>query len=297
LYEGLPVKRLGLLLLYANFAAAAQPMRIAVLPLHDLGLGSEAVGELEHALVEAIAAQPGFSVANLNANGRLTGPKNYGGEAAARAQQLGKEVNAARALVVDVARLGDGQVVYLQGIDPRTGQIVGSTTASLSDVRPLPAAELNALRGAVVRVVAPDDYVGHLLLKLDVKGAEAQLDGAPLLADLSRPVTVPVGTHALRVTHPAYHDFLRFIDVGFDQTVDLPVPLAAYPLTEGEMAERRRRGGGDVKAKAVPWYRSWWALTLSGVVITGVVAGIVVGARPDPIGADRSLSYRYVPTP
>jgi hypothetical protein len=289
--------RFGLLLLYAQLAAAAQPMRIAVLPLHDLGLGSQAVTELERALVEAIAAQPGFSVANLNANGRLTGPKNFTGDVAARAEELGKELNAARALVVDVARLGEGQVVYLQGIDPKTGQVVGSTTVSLSDTRPLPPADRDALRGGVVRVVAPGDYVGRLLLKLDVKGAEAQLDGAPLLADLTRPVTVPVGTHALRVTHPAYHDFLRFIDVSFDQTVELPVPLAAYPLTEGEMAERRRRSGADVKPKAVPWYRSWWALTLSGVIITGVVAGAIVGTRPDPIGADHSLSYRYVPTP
>src|SRR5207237_8737602 len=127
-----------------------------------------------------------------------------GGDAAARAEQLGRELNAARALVVDVARLGEGQVVYLQGIDPKTGQVVGSTTASLSDTRPLPAAERDSLRGAVVRVMAPEAYTGRLLLKLDVKGAEAQLDGAPLLADLSRPqlMPVPVGTHALRVTHP-----------------------------------------------------------------------------------------------
>jgi hypothetical protein len=110
-------------------------------------------------------------------------------------------------------------------------------------------------------------------------------------------VTLPVGTHALRVTHPAYHDFLRFIDVAFDQTVELTVPLAAYPLTEGEMAERQRRGTAPIKPKSVPWYRSWWALTVGGIFITGLTAGIVVAARGDPISSDRSLNFRYVPSP
>jgi hypothetical protein len=288
---------LAILLWSANLAWAVQPMRVAVLPLRDLELGSEAVGELERTLVEAIAAQPGFSVANLSSSGRLVGPKNPSvSEAAARAQQLGKEVNASRALVVDIARLGDGQVVYLQGIDPRTGEAVGSTTASLSNARPLPSADRNALRGAVVRVLQPDQYLGHLILKLDVKGAEAQLDGRPLAGDLARPVDVTVGTHALRVTHPAYHDFLRFLDVGFDQTVELTVPLAAYPLTRGEMAERKRRGAAG-EPKPVPWYRSWWALTVGGIFITGITTAVVIAARPDPISADRSLNYRFQPSP
>lgn len=292
------MRPLLLLLLQIQVASAAQTMRVAVLPLRDLGLGSEAVAELERTLVEAIAAQPGFSIANLSSSGRLTGPKNLSvDQAAARAQQLGKEVNANRALVVDVARLGEGQVVYLQGIDPKSGEAVGSTTVSLSNERPLPAADRNALRGGVVRVLAPDDYVGHLMLKLDVKGAEVQLDGRQLAGDLTRPVSVPVGTHALRVTHPAYHDFLRFVDLGFDQTLDLAVPLAAYPLTQGEMAERKRRGAPTAAPKPVPWYRSWWALSVGGIFITGITAAIVIAARPDPIAGDRSLNYRYQPSP
>jgi hypothetical protein len=291
------VRTLAILLLSAHLALAAQPMRVAVLPLRDLGLGSEAVAELERTLIEAIAAQPGFSVANLSSSGRLVGPKNLSvNDAAGRAQQLGKEVNASRALVVDVARLGDGQVVYLQGIDPKKGEAVGSTTVSLSNGHPLPNADRDALRGAVVRILKPDQYLGHLILKLDVKGAEAQLDGRPLAGDLARPVDVTVGTHALRVTHPAYHDFLRFLDVGFDQTVELSVPLAAYALTQGEMAERKRRDATGAP-KPVPWYRSWWALTVGGIFITGITVGVVIAARPDPISGDRSLNFRFRPTP
>jgi hypothetical protein len=290
--------RILAVLLLAPTVLAAPPMRVAVLPLHDLGLGAEVVAELEHAVIQAIAGLPGYSVANLSAHGRLTGPKATAGEApATRAQQLARDLNASRALMVDVARLGDGQVVYLQGIDSKTGQSLGSTTASLSNTRPLPQADKTALRGAVVRVFEPDRYVGRLQLKLDVKGAELLVDGRPISGDLGRAIELPVGTHALRVTHPAYRDFLRFVDIAYDQTVALDVPLAAYPLTEGEMAERQRRSAGPPVAVYVPWYRSWWALTLAGVVLTGVTAGIVIGAVPDAIQSDRSLKYEHKPSP
>jgi hypothetical protein len=283
--------------LIAGSAGAAPPMRVAVLPLHDLGLGSEALVELEHAIVEQIAALPGMSVANLSANGRLVaGPRlSTIDQPIARAQALAREVGATRALVIDAARLGDGQVVYLQGVDPKAGSI-GSTTASLSGAHPPTPEDLTALRGAVVRILDPEHYVGRILVKLDVKGAEVQIDGRPVTADLSRPIEVGVGTHALRVTHPAYHDFLRFIEVPYGALLTLDVPLAAYPLTEGEMAERQRRHQGPVRKIHVPWYRSWWALSLAGVVLTGVTAGIVIGARPG-VSSDRSLSYQRGPTP
>jgi hypothetical protein len=293
------VKRLWALALLcaAQSAWAAPPVRVAVTPLRDVGLGVEAVAQLEQALVEAVLAQPGFSVANLSAAGRLTAPKGGALESpSARAQSLAKEAGANRALLVDVARLGEGQVVYLQRIDPKNGQSLGSTTASLSTASPLAAADRAALRGAVVRVLDPDRYLGRIALKLDVKGAQAQVDGRPLSGDLSHPIELSVGTHALRVTHPAYHDFLRFIDVGYDETVSLEVPLAAYPLSEGEMAERQRHNAAPVVVKRPPWYRTWWALSLSGVILTGLTAGIVFAVRPE-LTADHSLSYQFKPTP
>ncbi len=287
-----------LLLLQTATAWAAPPMRIAVMPPRDLGLGSEAVAELEHALVEAVSALPGFSVANLSSSGRLSAAKGMAAleQPVARAQALAQECSATRVLLVDVARLGEGHVVYLQGIDPKSGAQVGSTTASLSNERPPTAADRAALRGAVVRVFDPTRYLGRLALKLDVKGAEVQVDGRPLNGDPMKPLELSVGTHALRVTHPAYHDFLRFIDVVYDETVSLDVPLAAYPLTEGEMAERQRRTLVPAVRPKLKWYRTWWALTLAGVVLTGVTTGIVFAARPD-LTADRSLSYRWRPSP
>ena len=96
------------------------------------------------------------------------------------------------------------------------------------------------------------------------------------------------------ITHPAYHDFLRFLDIEFDKTVTLDVPLAAYPLAEGEMSERQRRA--TQPARRLPWYRHWLALGAAGLILTGATAGIVFAAQPG-ITADRSVSFSARPVP
>jgi hypothetical protein len=59
------------------------------------------------------------------------------------------------------------------------------------------------------------------------------------------------------------------------------------------MIERQRKAA---KKPRVPWWRSWWALTVSGVVITGAVAGAVWGTRPT-VTFDKSATYVPSQTP
>ena len=120
-----------------------------------------------------------------------------------------------------------------------------------------------------------------------------QIDGHPTQAGI---IELPVGTHALRVTHPAYHDFLRFLDVEFDKTLPVDVNMAAYPLAEGEMTERQRRGS-PLAHKPIPWWRTWWALSLAGVALTGVTVGVVWLARPWLDHGDSSSGYNPTPQP
>jgi hypothetical protein len=279
-------------LLCTGAAAAAAPLRVAIVPP-----GAEESAELERALVEAAQSLPGVVVANVQPNGRLAGARSLALDVrtpAARAAALARESGAARALVVDVAHLGEGVVVYLQSLDADSGKQLLSTTASLPTAAHLGPEARGALRGAVVRVLDPQRYVGHLVLRLDVKGAEVQVDGRPLTEEPTRPLELAVGTHALRVTHPAYHDFLRFIDVEFDKAVVLEVPLAAYPRAVGEMAERAKRRAAA--PMALPWYRTWWALGAAGVILTGATIGIVYAARP-VIESDRTIHYQATPVP
>jgi hypothetical protein len=283
-----------IVLLHINPAAASN-LRVAVLPPRE-SLGPAASTRIESALVEALQATPSFSVANLS-NGKLTAPHKLGLESqpGARALALGREVNAQRAVAVEATPLGDGLVVYLQALEVPGGRALGSTTVSLGggagggDAR---ASDREALRAGLVRILDPARYVGRVALKLDVQGAQLEVDGKPVSFGT---IELPVGTHALRGTHPAYHDFLRFLDVEFGKTINVDVNMAMYPLAEGEMTERARRGLAPPPRRKIPWWRSWWALSLSGAIITGATVGAVFVTRPGII-SDTTTPYKPIPT-
>lgn len=279
-----------------NADAVAAPLRLAVLPPRDASLGAMGA-RVEAALVEAAQALPGYVLANLSGT-RLSGPRRTEAhletQPAARALALGKETGAQRAVAVEATPLGEGLVVYLQAIEVPGGRALGSTTVSLAGGGTRAANDREVVRAALTRILDPSRNIGRLQLRLDVQGAEVQIDGHPSHAGI---VELPVGTHALRVTHPAYHDFLRFLDVEFDKTLPVDVNMAAYPLAEGEMTEKQRRDLAVLARRRVPWWRSWWALSLAGVVITGVVTGAVFGARPGLPSVDASSPYRPVAQP
>jgi hypothetical protein len=239
---------------------------------------------------------PNFSVANLS-NAKLSTPRKIDArletQPAARALALGRESGAQRAVAVEATPLGDGLVVYVHGLDVASGRSLGSTTVSLGGGVARTPGDRDALRAALVRILDPARYVGRVALKLDVQGAQLEVDGKPVSFGT---IELPVGTHAIRGTHPAYHDFLRFVDVEFDKTLNIDVNMAMYPLAEGEMTERARRGLPPLPRKQVPWWRSWWALSLSGVIITGVTVGAIYLSRPGVI-SDSTAPYQPVPRP
>src|SRR5205814_1011917 len=72
--------------------------------------------------------------------------------------------------------------------------------------------------------------VGALALRVDVARATVFVDGQRVGESPVAPLSVSVGTHALRVTHPSYRDFVRFVEVRFSERTDLPVNLSAYSV-------------------------------------------------------------------
>jgi PEGA domain len=254
---------------------------------------------VEPALIDAAKKVGAFELVNLE-GGKLRGPARVDAKAdprpQTRAQALIREHNAELAIIAEPQALVDGAVVYLQVI-AIGGAVRGSTTVAL-DAATLSAggaALERVLQGGLIQIIDPAHFAGRVELHVDVHGAQIEVDGrnAPAAGAVTT-LTLPVGTHAVRVTHPAYHDYMRFIDVAYDQTRVENAALSAFPLTEGEMDERRRRAPAP-KVK-VKWYRSWWALALTGAVVTGATIGIVFGARAS-ISADHTVHYEAQPTP
>jgi hypothetical protein len=275
-------------------AHAAGATRVAVVPLRESAAGA-ATARLEAALAEALPLLPGVTAANLT-NGKFTSPRKTEGrlesQPSARALALGRELGAQRAVSVEATPLGDGLVIYLQALDVPSGRSLGSTTFALQGGATRAPGDRDAARAALTRALDPARYVGRLDVKLDVQGAEVQVDGRLVPSGV---VELSVGTHALRVTHPAYHDFLRFLDVGFDQTLPVAVNMAAYPLAEGEMTESQRRGL-PVNSRKLPWYRRWYSVVGAGIVLTGVTIGVVWLARPG-VHDDSAVTLKPIPTP
>ncbi len=235
---------------------AQAPLKAAILPPRDSEAGAGDAAPVEAALVDAARATAWLQLANFNGT-RLTAPRGsfearVDPHAAARA--LGRETGAARVIVVELARLGEGRVV---------------------------------------KALDPERFVGRVDVRADVRGAELQLDGRKVPFGVHE---LPVGTHAVRVTHPAYRDFLRFVDLEFDRTVTLDASLRAYAFTEGEMTAEQRKQAAAARRAAVPWYRTWWALTIAGGIVTAVTAGAIWGTRPT-VHADRTVTWQAPPGP
>jgi hypothetical protein len=269
--------------------------KVAVLPLRDSNGGSGDATQLERAVVEALRDLPGLVVGNLR-DGKLFGPKSAPLDARAdphgiaRVPALAKETNAVRVLAVEASRLGDGRVLYLQSLDPQGGQIASTTVPLKGESGEVSADDRTKLRTEIARVLEPKRFIGRLNVKVDVNGAEVFVDGAVKRA--TDPIELAVGTHTVRVTHPAYRDYMRFVDIEFDKNVSLEAGLAAYPLAEGEMRARQRFKRPDKN----PFYKRWWFGTAIVVGAAALTVGIVWGARPS-LHSDQTVTYTGPPAP
>lgn len=270
---------LGLWVAWAPAPARAD-RTVAVAPLSTLGAEdtSAAVKKLTAQIEAAVAALGGGTkvvtsaqVADAVRRAKRPQLKACEGESACLAE-LGRLVGAQIVIAGEVGGLGDAKVVYLGATDVAAGKELRSTTLAVGSA---PQAD-GGPQGAVVRLLEPDRYRGTLRFALDVGGATVYVNGSKAQLSGTGELSLPVGTQAVRVTHPEYHDFVRFIDVPYARTTDVPVQMQQYPIV------RRDLQGKPVSSDRIiyiepPWYRRWYVVGAAAVGLA-VVTGIVVAA-------------------
>jgi hypothetical protein len=272
-------------MLLAAGPAAADRVRVAVAPIDLLTEGHAEVGALEQTLADAVAALPDHEVVppaavrqELRQRHRRE-LESCEGDSRCLAE-LGRAVQVGLVVGAEAGALAEGAVLYLKAV-AADGHVVGTTTLVVDSRAPAAATAADA-RAAACRLLAPRDYVGTLVLHADVSGATVYLDGRSVGTVPVAPLAVPVGTHALRVTHPLYRDFVRFVEVRYGERTDLTVGLSEFPIvSEGLRAEHTapRR-----------FYESPWLIAGAGVALAAVTAIVVVVAfRPEP-GRDRDVT-------
>ena len=270
----------------------SQKARVVVAPLSTLGADtrSNKTLRIEKDLLAGLSDVPGFAVVGgkqvRTAVKKAKRPdlRTCDGDVPCLAA-LGALMKAQFVIYGELGGLGDAQFVALKVVEVSTKRELRSTTAQFEG-----ANAKGEARAAGFRLLAPSRYVGTLTLKVDVEGATIYLDGNKVATSPSGPVRAEVGNHALRVTHPEYRDFVRFVDLPFDQEVTLDVPMLAFPIVDNEMRQRGAKGGpadsGKRRKKATPWYSRWYTIAGAGAVLA-IGSAIAIGMLSDGIDADR----------
>jgi len=269
--------------LVALTAAARADRVVAIAPLSTLGAEDTSAGtqKLVGQIEAAVAALPATRVVRAqqvsDAIRRARKPQLRAceGDAACLAE-LGGLVGAQIVISGEVGGLGESRVVYLAATE--NGKELRSTTLAIGGARD----DGGGPTGAAVRLLDPDGYRGTLRFAIDVTGATVYVNGSKAPLSPRGELALPVGAQAVRVTHPEYHDFVRFIDVEFGKTTEVPVGMQQYPIVRhdvpGKPINRDRIDYLDP-----PLWRRWYVVGPAAVglaVVTAVVVGYAVHNFP-----------------
>lgn len=251
---------------------------VAVAPLSTLGSEDKTaptkklLGQIE----QAIAALPGTKIvpaAQVTAaidKAKKPSLKQCEDDEACIAE-VGKLVGANLVITGEVGGLGDSRVIYLKSTDVAAAREVRTTTLAIGGT-----SAADTPNGAAVRLLDPDKYRGNVKFGFDVTGATVQVNGTKVQLSATKELALPVGTHAVTVTHPQFHNFVKFVDVTYGKTTDVQVAMKQYPIVQGDI--QQHAGPRDtVIYHEVPMWRRWY-VTGPAILVLAVGAGIIAGA-------------------
>jgi hypothetical protein len=266
------VRRLTALAVITATALAHADRIVAIAPLSTLGAEDTSpgtrklVGEIE----AAVAALPATKVVRAHevtdAIKKAKKPQLRAceGDAGCLAE-LASLVGAQIVISGEVGGLGESKVVYLAANE--NGVELRSTTLAVGGTSDGPA-------GAAARLLEPESYRGTLKLAIDVTGATVYVNGTKVAPSPAGELALPVGTQAIRVTHPEYHDFVRFLEVEYGRTTPVAVDMQQYPIA------RRDLPGQPINRDRIdyvdpPTWRRWYVVGPAAVGLAIVTAVIV----------------------
>lgn len=174
--------------------------------------------------------------------------------------QLGSNVGAKRIILLEEAGLADATIIYVRLITVQHAQVERQITFD-----PQNSAQGGPL-GAMTELLTPTAFVGRLALRCNVDGAVVYVDGSRLGVTPWAGGELPVGTHALRVTHPEHRDGVQFIDIRFGQATETAITLREIGAVDAAVVGTR----WDPAVR--PWYRHWGVLVAGAAVLGGVAA-------------------------
>jgi PEGA domain len=271
----------------------------ALKPLEAIGLGKNRVRQITTGLHATLSKVPGVKVAPLENIRRFLKSRHGATYVACEGElscvvKFGELIKAPLVVAGDLSGLGKGFVLFLRLVDPKAGKVLRKVSVVYGG-RLKPEV---LLREAAYRLLAPERFRGTLMLKVDVPGAAVYLNGKPMGKSPVKALGVSAGTHALRITHPQYHDYMRFVRVSFEKTTKMKVSLKQFPIISEEMKHKghKRAGSVDVQPgqqvlyRPLPWYKRWWFITSVGVTVLAATLTTVALSRQRHLDRDGTVT-------
>jgi hypothetical protein len=269
------LRTLSILLLLV-FATDAYAQRVvAIAPFSGVDTEDKSVKKVTGQLEAAVAAIAGTKVINTAQvadalkRSKATRLLACEGEAGCLAE-LGKVVGAQIVIAGQIGGLGESRIVYLNATEVATARELRSTTLTLGKQD-----DPNGPVAAIVRLLDPGKYRGAVHFTLDVTNPTVFVNGTKVALSAKNEVTLEVGTQAIRITHPEYRDFVRFIDVQFGKTTEVPVGMTQYPILRRDIQGNPIHKGATTYVDP-PFYRRWYVVG-PGAVALLIVTAIIVG--------------------
>ncbi len=256
---------------------------VALAPITQIGgTGTKGLNALETRIEKGIAALPGISLLRADTVQRTTRKakrpelRTCDGDAGCLAA-LGKLVGADFVVYAEVSDLGSSQVIYLKVIETTSGKELRSTTLELGSELGKSTNKKRASKAAAAQLLAPNLHVGTLKIESSVPGATVFLDGHAITTTPDKPIRIYVGSHALRVTHPEHSDYVRFVDVRFEEETLVKAELMDLPGLSQKLSATGILHDADnttVQYRERPWYYQWYTIT-GGVAILAITSAVL----------------------
>ncbi|MBW2732914.1 MAG: PEGA domain-containing protein [Deltaproteobacteria bacterium] len=271
---------LSLLLVLAHSAAAARPRNVVLAPFSALGITPKEAQRVRRWVMSAAASMPRLRFRQAKGLERRLGRRPACLADARCVARLAKKLRLGAVLVGDVGSIGGANIVYLQLL--MGGKVRARESAVLDPRRGLRA----GVRSLLYKLLLPRRYTGAVHIHSNIADSWVYLDGRRVGRGKDIKLSVRVGRHALRVTHPAHRDFVRFIEVVFRRRVSIQATLEPIAVQSYRM---RYLVGKPLTDSELPWYRRWWAVAAVGSVLFAT-ATVLVAVLPQDVDRDHAVT-------
>jgi len=280
--------------LFPCLTARAKPAKneqIALKPLEPIGFPKTKVDATDKVLHNVFSSIPGVTlipfkeVKKLVASGKGRQLLHCGTENDCMSN-FGKKLNADLVIAGDITSVGKGYALYLKLYDLEKKKVVRSVSGVITEKK---GRHKDTLLELGYRLIVPHKHRGNLVVKVDVKKAKIYVNGEMKATSPSPTLSLKAGTHNIRVTHPSYHDFLKFIDLPFGQTIRINANLKAYPIVSGSMKakqlQKTKEEGREIIYRPLPWYKKWYigaAIGVGAALLAGTATAVGLVLSKDP---------------